>query len=131
MTHWFPFRFRSERTDNPRLPTCNRRRQLSRPDFDPGNFETYTADNGAATEVRLPPIEVVRYWYHSRNARITDARTAIQYEQARIADSEFSPAPNGGDNDPVAGTNASKTTFVDGYSNVRESSTADDNEDNS
>lgn len=140
-------------------------------DVSPDNFETYTATNDANTALRMVPLDVARYWYHTQKARFIDARTKSQYKHAHIAGAEFSPAPRGGSKDPVgnwnknvrivayctcphhlsgiragnliengftgayvlgpgmepwarnnypmAGTQQSKTTFVDDYSNVK------------
>jgi rhodanese-related sulfurtransferase len=71
-------------------------------DVDPSSFETYTATNDANTNLRMVPLDVARYWYHTQKARFIDARTASQYEESHIAGAVFSPAPSGGDSDPVA-----------------------------
>jgi rhodanese-related sulfurtransferase len=74
-------------------------------DVDPSSFETYTATNEANTNLRMVPLEIARYWYHTRKARFIDARTASQFEESHIAGAVFSPAPNGEDGDPVADWN--------------------------
>lgn len=154
---------------------------VAEPDFDVSSFATFTAGNETATEVRLAPLEIVWYWHRRQKARFIDARTEAQYEQTRIAGAEFSPAPNGGNDDPVedwgenerivayctcphhlsgiragnliengytgvyvlepgmqpwaengypvAGTNTSKTSFVDDYSNVQDESNGEDSDD--
>lgn len=74
-------------------------------DVDPSAFETYTATNEANTNLRMVPLDIARYWYHTRKARFIDARTASQYDESHIAGAVFSPAPSGGDSDPVADWN--------------------------
>lgn len=75
--------------------------EVSSRDVSPNEFETYTATNEANTEVRLVPLEIARYWYHTRKARFIDARTASQFQESHIAGAAFSPAPEGGDEDPT------------------------------
>ena len=52
-------------------------------------------------EVPLAPIDDVYYWYQRQEARVADARQADQYEEAHIAGAPLSPAPHGGEDDPV------------------------------
>ncbi|PSQ15250.1 rhodanese-like domain-containing protein [Halobacteriales archaeon QS_8_69_26] len=66
---------------------------------DPSTFPTADV-RGVA--VPLAPIEVTYYWYRRREARFADARGREQYERARIRGAASSPAPDGGDDDPVA-----------------------------
>ncbi|MHC3381727.1 rhodanese-like domain-containing protein [Haloarcula sp. H-GB5] len=69
---------------------------------EPSSFETYTATNEANTNLRMVPLDIARYWYHTQKARFIDTRTASQYQESHIAGAVFSPAPNGKENDPVA-----------------------------
>ena len=71
-------------------------------DVDESQLETYAATNDARTTVRMVPLDIAYYWYNSRKARFIDARTAQQYEEHHIDGAVFSPAPHGGDDDPVA-----------------------------
>jgi len=55
--------------------------------------------NGVA--VPLAPVDDVYEWYENDDARFADARGRAQYEELRVADAVFSPAPDGTENDPV------------------------------
>lgn len=70
-------------------------------EVDESQLETYVATNDASTTVRMVPLDIAYYWYNTRKARFIDARTAQQYEEHHIKGAEFSPAPHGGDDDPV------------------------------
>ena len=61
-------------------------------------YETTVTDGVA---VPLAPVDDVYEWYQNDDARFADARGRAQYEELRIADAVFSPAPDGTENDPV------------------------------
>lgn len=61
-------------------------------------YETTTVDG---VEVPLAPVDDVFEWYETDEARVADARGRAQYEELRIADAVFSPAPDGTESDPV------------------------------
>jgi hypothetical protein len=57
--------------------------------------------------VPLAPVEVAHNWHQRRAARFADARGATSYDRARIAGAVNGPVPDGGSDDPVAGTDVS------------------------
>ncbi len=63
------------------------------------NYET-TTTNGV--EVPLAPIGDTYDWYQDDEASFADARGSSQYDRAHIKGAVHSPAPEGGQNDPVA-----------------------------
>lgn len=67
--------------------------------IDTSTYETKTFEGVA---VPLAPIDDVVYWYQRQEARMADARGSNQYDNAHIAGAPLSPAPGGGDNDPVS-----------------------------
>lgn len=66
--------------------------------IDTSPFEQITVDG---TAVPLAPIDVASYWYRRREARFVDARGERSYEQSHILGAVLSPAPDGGQSDPV------------------------------
>ena len=67
--------------------------------IDPSEFETTEQDG---VEVPLAPIEITHDWYRAGEARFVDARGGGQYESVRIEGAVLSPAPDGGDPDPIS-----------------------------
>ncbi|WP_313696204.1 rhodanese-like domain-containing protein [Halorarum halobium] len=67
--------------------------------IDTASFSTTSVEG---TDVPLAPIEAALYWHRRREARFADARGESQYERSRITGAVLSPAPDGGDSDPVA-----------------------------
>lgn len=68
-------------------------------EVDPTEFDTNEHDGW---EIPLVPIEDAYYWYQRREARFVDARSAEEYAEHHIAGAVHSPAPDGGNSDPVA-----------------------------
>ena len=69
-------------------------------DVDTGSFERKEVEGEA---VPLAPMEVTYNWYARQEARFVDARGQGQYEEARVEGAVWSPAPDGREDDPVAG----------------------------
>jgi len=72
--------------------------QPERQSIDTSPFQQITVDG---TAVPLAPIDVAYYWYRRREARFADARGERSYEQSHILGGVLSPAPDGGQSDPV------------------------------
>lgn len=68
-------------------------------DVDPADFDT---NEHEGREIPLVPLEDAHYWYQERAARFVDARSAEEYAEHHIAGAVHSPAPDGGNSDPVA-----------------------------
>jgi len=66
--------------------------------IDTSSFKQITVDG---TAVPLAPIDVASYWYRRHEARFVDARGERSYEQSHILGAVLSPAPDGGQSDPV------------------------------
>ena len=67
--------------------------------IDTGSFPRLTVEG---TPVPLAPIEAAHYWYRRREARFVDARGKQSYAQSHVLGAVLSPAPDGGNADPVA-----------------------------
>ena len=63
------------------------------------DYETNPTEQGI--DVPLVPVEDAYEWFENDEARFADARGRDQYDQLRILDAVFSPAPDGADDDPV------------------------------
>ncbi|SDK98264.1 rhodanese-like domain-containing protein [Natronorubrum texcoconense] len=74
--------------------------ELDERSIDTDDYETMPYEG---IEVPLAPLEDVYYWYARQEARIVDTRDVGSFEDARIVGAALSPAPDGGDDDPVAG----------------------------
>lgn len=68
-------------------------------DIDESRFKDYQTQGG--TTVKLIPLDVAYYWYNTQKARFVDARVHDQYQAVHIEGAAHSPAPEGGDNDPL------------------------------
>lgn len=66
--------------------------------IDTAAFETVERDGIA---VPLAPVDVTHYWHQRREARFADARGQSQYDRSHIRGAVLSPAPHGGNADPV------------------------------
>lgn len=67
-------------------------------DIDKSRFEDYETQG---ITIKLIPLDVAHYWYHTQKARFADARVRDQYEAVRAKGAAHSPAPKGGDGDPL------------------------------
>lgn len=65
---------------------------------DPGSFPRLTVKS---VEIPLVPVDVAYYWHQRREARFADARGERSYELSHILGAVLSPAPDGGNGDPV------------------------------
>lgn len=63
------------------------------------DFDTLTVES---VEVPLVPVDVAYVWYRRGEARFADARGPAQFERSHVYGAVLSPAPEGGDDDPVA-----------------------------
>ena len=73
----------------------------SQPDERSVDTSSFARTTVEGTAVPLAPIDVVHYWYRRREARVADARGASSYERSHVLGAVLSPAPDGGDSDPV------------------------------
>jgi rhodanese-related sulfurtransferase len=67
-------------------------------EIDESRFRDYHTEGAT---VKLIPLDVAYYWYNTRKARFVDTRVREQYEAVHIEGASHSPAPEGGDDDPL------------------------------
>lgn len=68
-------------------------------DVDESRFSNYQTEDG--TRVKLIPLDVAYYWYNTQKARVADTRVQSQYEAVHVEGAVHSPAPEGGETDPL------------------------------
>lgn len=73
-------------------------RQPERRRIDTGAFPRLTVHG---VDVPLAPVDVTYYWHRRGEARFVDARGQRSYELSHILGAVLSPAPDGGEDDPV------------------------------
>ena len=69
-------------------------------DVDTDSFERIEVEGES---VPLAPIDVTYNWYARQEARFADARGEGQYDASHVDGAAWTPAPDGRENDPVAG----------------------------
>ncbi|QLH82113.1 rhodanese-like domain-containing protein [Halosimplex pelagicum] len=69
-------------------------------DVDESRFKDYQTEG---TTIKLIPLDVAYYWYNTRKARFVDTRVREQYDAVHIKGAAHSPAPEGGNDDPLDG----------------------------